>query len=88
MNNDGKLGFIGCSQWGVHQTNRRDHRFIPIPINVHEDLVIELFRTNGSFKHMSCDSTVVGQCAHIVPPRKGGKGSKECRESGSPSYFQ
>ena len=78
MNNDGKLGFISCSEWAIHQKNCWDHWFILIPINVNETLVHELFCTSRTFEDTSCDSAVVGQCAYILPPWKGAKGSKEC----------
>ncbi|KAJ7584567.1 hypothetical protein C8J56DRAFT_893218 [Mycena floridula] len=46
---DSKWHFIGCSGWKASDLPNV-HRFIPIPINVHEDTLIQLFKDKGKFK--------------------------------------
>ncbi|KAF9472149.1 hypothetical protein BDN70DRAFT_938396 [Pholiota conissans] len=73
-NFDGKSGFVGCSGW-IRGKNSRDHRFIPIPREVKEELVKELFDSqDGSFK----TKFTTKSCARVLPVRSGAKGDQEC----------
>lgn len=77
MNNDGKLCFVGCSGWSSAElkADQRAHRFVPIPINVDESVVRELFRFNGSCKMTEAeDMSTTDKCAFIAAPRSGAKG--------------
>ncbi|KAF9552496.1 hypothetical protein CPC08DRAFT_728578 [Agrocybe pediades] len=73
---DGKAGFIGCSLWVLEKGN--DHRFMPIPRDVDEKLVKELFDSpDGSFS----ESVDTKQCARVLHTRHGGRGQQECHYS-------
>ncbi|KAF9044099.1 hypothetical protein BJ165DRAFT_1347476, partial [Panaeolus papilionaceus] len=70
----GKLGFIGCSDW-IRGT-KGSHRFLPIPKDVKEELVVELFESeNGSFASRELSTKL---CARVLHPRNGAKGYQEC----------
>lgn len=75
VNHFGKSGFIGCSEWVRGKSY--EHRFMGIPKDVKEDLLIELFESeDGSFKqHVDTK-----ECARVLHPRNGGKGRQECRK--------
>lgn len=73
----GKAGFIGCSKW-VQGKDSNDHRFIGIPKDVKEELIVELFESeDGSFKSKSVETK---ECARVLHPRHGGRGRRECRK--------
>lgn len=70
----GKLGFIGCSDW-IRGT-KGSHRFLPIPKDVKEELVVELFESeNGSFASRELSTKL---CAWVLHPCNGAKGYQEC----------
>ncbi|KDQ61129.1 hypothetical protein JAAARDRAFT_191240 [Jaapia argillacea MUCL 33604] len=73
---DGKHYFIGCSLW-KKADGARSHRWVPIPITINEDLVVELFQNNGIFKVEPRDICEVGKCAFVVKPRNA-RGRKVC----------
>jgi hypothetical protein len=81
MNFDGKKGFIGCEKY--QDGTPRCHRFMTIPRDVKESLLIKLFRTDngetGSFGLQDSPSET-SKCARVVPCRNGAKGKRLCRE--------
>ena len=77
----GKAGFIGCRSWELDDPDRTKHRYVPLPADVDDELVRELSRNGGRLRTTNSDLNTVSKCAHIVSPRNGGKGSKECRKS-------
>lgn len=75
VNHFGKSGFIGCSEWVRGKSS--EHRFMGIPKDVKEDLLIELFESeDGCFK----TRVDTKECARVLHPRNGGKGRQECRK--------
>lgn len=78
MNFDGKRGFIGCEKY--RNGTPRAHRFMTIPRDVPEMVLIQLFQSDvepGSSKHPLRDTA---KCARVVPCRNGAKGKRVCRE--------
>lgn len=73
---------MGCSGW-VHE-KANTHRFEPIPRDIKESLVIELFSNEGVFKDQNLASK---DCARILHPRHGGRGQRICRECLSQLYL-
>ncbi|KAF8186408.1 hypothetical protein BJ912DRAFT_819653, partial [Pholiota molesta] len=71
---DGKSGFVGCSGW-IRGKDSKAHRFVPVPRDVKEDLVKELFDSkDGVFK----DNLTTKACARVLSVRSGAKGRQEC----------
>ncbi|KAL1943444.1 hypothetical protein VTO73DRAFT_4519 [Trametes versicolor] len=82
---DGKYHFVGCSSWSRNDPDGgRRHRCIMIPLNVTEQLVLELFQTRGKFKTFldGADCAISGyKCTYMAPPRSGAKGDHKCHHS-------
>ncbi|KAI0356054.1 hypothetical protein OH77DRAFT_1538515 [Trametes cingulata] len=82
---DGKYYFVGCSGWSRSDPDDgRGHRWITIPLNINEQLILELFQTRGEFKTRlhEADCAIAGnKCTHMVPRRSGGKGEQTCPHS-------
>ena len=81
MNFDGKKGFIGCEEY--RDGTPRCHRFMTIPCDVKESLLIKLFCTDngdsGSFRFLDSPSETP-KCARVVPCWNGAKGKQLCHE--------
>jgi hypothetical protein len=81
MNFDGKKGFIGCEKFRIGTP--RCHRFMTIPRDVKETLLIKLFQADideiGSFQSEDSPTDTL-KCARVVPCRNGAKGKRLCRE--------
>ncbi|KAF7311222.1 hypothetical protein MKEN_01023800 [Mycena kentingensis (nom. inval.)] len=72
--NDGKHGFIGCTGFVVGQ---RGHRFVPIPKEVDETLLVELYNHDGVFQSINF-GIEHSYCARILRPVSGAKGTHNC----------
>jgi hypothetical protein len=82
MSYDGKNFFIGCQGW--HKGDKaKSHRFISIPRNVDENILLGLFQNNGTFDddHEIPKEAASSQCAYVTLPRNGGKGKRICHMS-------
>jgi hypothetical protein len=78
-NFDGKIGFVGCSKYDEGEA--KSHRFVSIPIDIEEDMISKLFRTNGKLPpNLDLTGLRERSCAKLVTPRIGLKGRAECRE--------
>lgn len=75
-NLDGHRHFIGCSLW-KRSDPVNSHRFMSLPTDINERLVVELFQNKGRFNGQPLDG--VKKCARVVPIRNGAKGRQECR---------
>ncbi|KAH6897587.1 hypothetical protein BKA70DRAFT_1563041 [Coprinopsis sp. MPI-PUGE-AT-0042] len=77
-NFDGKIGFVGCSKYNEGSSSR-EHRFVSIPIDIDEDLIAKLFKTNGKMsQNLNLTGLQERSCAKLVTPRIGLKGRAEC----------
>ncbi|KAI0681911.1 hypothetical protein C8T65DRAFT_751106 [Cerioporus squamosus] len=64
---DGKKSFFGCSEWKKGESG---HRFVGIRLDVSEELVTMLQKTNGQIKLSDNDRAIIGKCAVMVSRRK------------------
>ena len=81
LSDDGKKCFIGCSGWKKSEDEGTfTHRFIPIPLEVNEDLVRQLFQNNGQLKISAQENVLGSTCGVVVARRVGAKGNQRCRK--------
>ncbi|KAJ3498258.1 hypothetical protein NMY22_g19617 [Coprinellus aureogranulatus] len=78
---DGKKGFVGCSNYAEGQS--KSHRFMPIPLDIMEELVERLFKTAGKafgpdVSASDSQAPNEAQCARILHPSVGKKGKAKC----------
>jgi hypothetical protein len=74
---DRKAYFIGCSEWKKTDPERI-HRFIPIPYNVDQDMLLKIIQNHGEL--IDNDKEVGAMCALVVPRWIGAK-MKQCHKS-------
>ncbi|KAJ2926622.1 hypothetical protein H1R20_g10478, partial [Candolleomyces eurysporus] len=83
-NFDGKRGFIGCSRY--RNGKRNDHRFAPIPLEIVEELVVELIQNKGVLSGENLEG-LGNKCARVTSPRVGMKEKKcpfqHCNDDGN-----
>ncbi|KII84398.1 hypothetical protein PLICRDRAFT_179640 [Plicaturopsis crispa FD-325 SS-3] len=81
ISNDGKRHFIGCSKWS-RSDPAYQHRFVSIPIDVHEGHLRHLFQNKGAFVDDGSLAEQLrvhsGKCGNVQLPRNGGRGKQEC----------
>ena len=70
----GKVYFIGCSAWKY--TERDKHRYLPIPLNVDEDILTKVMDNDGVLP-LNIASNLNETCVLVVHPRVA---LKDCRE--------
>jgi hypothetical protein len=70
----GKAYFIGCSAWKY--TERDKHRYLPIPLNVDEDILTNVMANDGVLPS-NIASNLNATCVLAVHPRVA---LKACRE--------
>ncbi|KAF8581715.1 hypothetical protein K439DRAFT_1618843 [Ramaria rubella] len=72
-NLDGKVYFVGCLAWKKEDPVKM-HRFIPIPYNIDEELLLKMIQNHGVLLD---DEIGTSTCALVVPWRIGAK-IKQC----------
>ena len=70
----GKAYFVGCSAWKY--TERNKHRYLPIPLNVDEDILTKVMANDGVLPS-DIASNLNETCVLVVHPRVA---LKACRE--------
>ena len=70
----GKVYFIGCSAWKYTESDK--HRYLPIPLNVDEDILTKVMDNDGVLP-LDIASNLNETCVLVVHPRVA---LKDCRE--------
>ncbi|EDR04794.1 uncharacterized protein LACBIDRAFT_330283 [Laccaria bicolor S238N-H82] len=74
-NLDSHKYFIGCSGW-KRTDPVNSHRFMSLPTDINDRLVVELFQNKGRFNAFPLSN--IKKCAQVIPVRNGAKGRQQC----------